>query len=103
MLTLWSVATLGSRGCTRSVSLTKLRLQSFTYENKNIQEEYTRRIYNKNLQEITGKQQKTKRKFFNTTITSKTNKEFERKTDVNRRLKIFTSRYIKIKQVKRKI
>ena len=60
-------------GCTRRVSLTKLRLQSFIYENKNIREEYTKRIYSKNLQEITGKEQKTKRKFFNTTITSKTN------------------------------
>ena len=60
-------------GCTRRVSLTKLRLQSFIYENKNIREEYTKRIYSKHLQEITGKEQKTKRTFFNTTIISKTN------------------------------
>ena len=64
-------------GCTRRISLTKLRLQSLIYENKNIREEFTTRIYQKNLQqEFTrnyGKRTKNETKNFNTRITSKTN------------------------------
>ena len=88
-------------GCTRRVSLAKLRLQSLIYENKNIREdlrqEYSRRIYSKNLQEITGKEQKTKRKILTLGQHQRqTYNKFERKTDINRRVKTFTSRYIKI-------
>ena len=64
-------------GCTRRVSLTKLRLQSLIYKNKNIREEFTTRIFQKNLQqEFTrnyGKRTKNEMKNFNTTTASKTN------------------------------